>query len=131
MPLDLGQRMLFNPAFNSNYLNFMVPAFSLVPLQLAALLATIRAGSSEYGGRSFQSALIENPWAIVSGKVLAYLVVLIPVLGVVLMLPHWFSGAPFLADRLSFWIILHMVCDCNGDTRLRAVRYDQGQLEGD
>ena len=46
VPLDLGQRMLFNPAFNSNYLNFMVPAFSLVPLQLAALLATIRAGSS-------------------------------------------------------------------------------------
>ena len=106
VPLDLGQRMLFNPAFNSNYLNFMVPAISLVPLQLAALLATIRAGSSEYGGRSFQSALIENPWAIVSGKVLAYLVVLLPVLGVVLMLPHWFSGAPFLADRLSFWIVL-------------------------
>jgi ABC-2 type transport system permease protein len=22
------------------------------------------------------------------------------------MLPHWFSGAPFLADRLSFWIVL-------------------------
>jgi ABC-2 type transport system permease protein len=106
VPLDLGQRMLFNPAFNSNYLNFMVPAFALVPLQLAALLAPIRAGSSEYAGRFSQSVLIENPWVIVGGKVLSYLVILIPVLAVVLTIPHWFFGVPFLANRLSFWIVL-------------------------
>jgi len=106
MPLDLGQRMWFNPAFNSNYLNFMVPALVFLPLQLAALLAPIRAGSSEYGGRSFQSALTENPWAIVTGKVSAYLVILMPVLAAVLTLPHWFFGAPFSVNRLSFWIVL-------------------------
>ena len=106
MPLDLGQRMLFNPAFNSNYLNFMVPALAMVPFQLAALLAPIRAGSSEYGGRRFQPALVENLWVIVSGKVLAYVVILIPVLAAVLTIPHGFFGAPFLANRPSFWIAL-------------------------
>jgi ABC-2 type transport system permease protein len=107
MPIGMRQRMLFNPAFNSNYLNFMVAAFSFVPVQLAALLVAIRSGSSEFAERdSLPLPSTASSGAIVAGKSLAHLCVILPVIVATLLIPHWFLGAPFQAFSLSFWTVL-------------------------
>lgn len=46
-PIGLQTRTLFNPAFNTNYANFLVLGFLGVAVQLAPLLAASRAGAGE------------------------------------------------------------------------------------
>jgi ABC-2 type transport system permease protein len=107
MPIEVRQRMLFNPAFNSNYLNFMLAAFSFVPVQLASLLIAIRSGSSEFEERGRQSLPgTISSGAIVAGKSLSHLCVIMPVIVATLLIPHWFLGVPFQALSLSLWTVV-------------------------
>jgi len=108
MPIDVGTRILFNPAFTSNYLNFVAIGTAYIALQLASLVIAIRSGSSEFGERSFQplSSLRETPFAFTAGKVLAYLAPLLPAFLFVVIMPHLFFGAPLVRTGLSFWLVL-------------------------
>jgi ABC-2 type transport system permease protein len=108
MPLDVGTRVWFNPGFTSNYLNYIAVGAAYIGLQLAALLIAIRAGSSEFGERSFQaqSELRRHPVAFVAGKVMAYLLPLLPVFVAVVFLPHVLFGSPIVRLGPSFWVVL-------------------------
>lgn len=108
MPINVGARMLFNPGFTSNYLNYIPVGAATISLQLAALLIGIRSGSSEFQERSFQplSAVKASPIALVSGKVVSYLLPLLPVYLITLLIPPVLFGAPFVRTGLSFWVIL-------------------------
>jgi ABC-2 type transport system permease protein len=107
MPVELRQRMLFNPAFNSNYLNFMAAVFSFVPVQLASLLIAVRSGSSELEARerlSLPNGVSSG--AIIAGKTLAHLCEILPVVFVTFLIPHWLLGMPFHALSFSFWTVM-------------------------
>jgi ABC-2 type transport system permease protein len=108
MPIDVGTRMLFNPGFTSNYLNYIPVGAAGVGLQLCALLIAIRSGSSEYRERFFQplSALRTNPFVFAIGKVLSYLVPLLPVYVVTILIPPLLFGSPCVRTGISFWVIL-------------------------
>jgi ABC-2 type transport system permease protein len=108
IPIDVGARMLFNPGFTSNYLNYIPVGAAGVGLQLCALLIAIRSGSSEYRERLFQplSALQTNPFVFAAGKVLSYLAPLLPVYVVTLLIPPLLFGSPFVRTGISFWVIL-------------------------
>lgn len=108
MPIDVGTRTWFNPGFTSNYLNYIPVGAAGVGLQLCALLIAIRSGSSEFHERFFQplSTLQTNPFAFVVGKVLSYLVPLLPVFLITILIPHVLFGAPIMRTGISFWVIL-------------------------
>jgi ABC-2 type transport system permease protein len=108
MPIDVGTRMWFNPGFTSNYLNYIPVGVAGVGMQLCALLIAIRSGSSEFRDRFFQplSVIQASPFALVAGKVVSYLVPLLPVFVITLLIPHVLFGAPFVRTGLSFWVIL-------------------------
>jgi ABC-2 type transport system permease protein len=108
VPIDVGARMWFNPGFTSNYLNYIPVGAAGVGLQLCALLIAIRSGSSEFGERALQplSAIQVSPFELVAGKVLSYLVPLLPVYLITILVPHVLFGAPIVRTGLSFWVIL-------------------------
>jgi ABC-2 type transport system permease protein len=108
MPIDGGARMLFNPGFTSNYLNYIPVGAAGVGLQLCALLIAIRSGSSEFRERAFQplSAIRPRPFALAAGKVVAYLLPALPVYLITLLIPHALFGSPFVSCGASFWTIL-------------------------
>ena len=108
MPIDVGTRMLFNPGFTSNYLNYIPVGAATISLQLAALLIAIRAGSSEFHDRAFQPLSVVNvrPLALAVGKIVSYLLPLLPVCVITLLIPHVLFGSPFVSAGISFWTIL-------------------------
>jgi ABC-2 type transport system permease protein len=108
MPINVGTRMLFNSGFTSNYLNYIPVGAATISLQLAALLIAIRSGSSEYHERSFQPlfAAQSSPFALVAGKVVSYVVPLLPVFVITIFIPHVLFGAPIVRTGISFWVIL-------------------------
>lgn len=108
MPIDVGTRMWFNPGFTSNYLNYIPVGAAGVGMQLCALLIAIRSGSSELRERSFQplSAVQTSRFAFVAGKVVSYLVPLLPVFVITILVPHVLFGSPIVRTGLSFWVIL-------------------------
>jgi ABC-2 type transport system permease protein len=108
MPIDVGTRMLFNPGFTSNYLNYIPVGVAGVGMQLCALLIGIRSGASEYHQRAFQplSAVQASPFTFTAGKIVSYLLPLLPVFLITLLIPHVLFGAPFVRTGLSFWVIL-------------------------
>jgi ABC-2 type transport system permease protein len=108
MPIDVGTRVLFNPGFTSNYLNYIPVGAATISLQLAALLIGIRSGSSEFQERSFQPlpSVQANPIALVAGKVVSYLLPLLPIYLITLLIPHVLFGSPFVRTGLSFCVIL-------------------------
>jgi ABC-2 type transport system permease protein len=108
MPIDVGARMWFNPGFTSNYLNYIPVGAACIGMQLCALLIAIRSGSSEFRERSFQplSAVRSNPFAFVAGKVVSYLVPLLPVFVITILIPHVLFGSPIVRTGLSFWVVL-------------------------
>jgi ABC-2 type transport system permease protein len=108
MPIDVGIRTWFNPAFTSNYLNYIPVGAAGVGLQLCALLIAIRSGSSEFHERSFQplTAIQTSPFALAAGKVVSYLLPLLPVYGITLLIPHLLFGSPFVRTGISFWVVL-------------------------
>ncbi len=108
MPFEMGTRMWFNPAFNGNYLNYLVVGLAYVAVQLAGLFLTIRSGSSELSGHR-TSPLREtegNVWVALTGKLLPYFLIAVPLSIVVTQLSHWFFGTPLLETHPSFWFIL-------------------------
>jgi ABC-2 type transport system permease protein len=108
MPIDGGTRMLFNPGFTSNYLNYIPVGAATISLQLAALLIAIRAGSSEFHDRAFQPFSVVNarPLTLAVGKIVSYLLPLLPVYVITLLIPHVLFGSPFVSAGISFWTIL-------------------------
>jgi len=108
MPIDVGTRILFNPALTSNYLNFVAIGTAYIALQLASLLIAIRSGSSEFSERSFQplSLFRRKPFAFTAGKLIAYLAPLLPVFLFVVIMPHLLFGAPLVRTGVSFYVVL-------------------------
>lgn len=108
MPIDVGTRILFNPALTSNYLNFVAIGTAYIALQLASLIIAIRSGSSEFSERSFQplSSFRRKPFAFTAGKLIAYLAPLLQVFLFVVIMPHLFFGAPLARTGVSFWVVL-------------------------
>ncbi len=108
VPFDIGTRMWFNPAFNANYLNFMVAGLAYVAVQLAGILIAIRAGGSEYSSARAPHLheITKSVWVVLLGKLLPYFCIAFLVSVIAVHLPHWLFGAPFADDSLSFWLIL-------------------------
>jgi ABC-2 type transport system permease protein len=128
MPIDVGTRTWFNPGFTSNYLNYIPVGAAGVGLQLCALLIAIRSGSSEFHERFFQplSALRTNPFAFVAGKVVSYLLPILPVFVITTLILHVLFGAPIVRTGASFWVILVWF-----PTALIAFGYGLSALTGD
>lgn len=74
MPVKLDLRSLFNPSFN--YSNFMVPGLLIAILQQVILmgLALCWTGEKEKGTISSLLLLSRNPWELVIGKMIPYLI---------------------------------------------------------
>jgi ABC-2 type transport system permease protein len=127
-PVGVGQRVLFNPAFTSNYLNFVPFGAACIALQITAFLCTIRSGASEYGGRAFQplSSYQCNVFTLAAGKVLAC-VAPVPFLFLfVFGMKHLIFGAPFVRTGISFWVVI--IC---WPAALASVGYGLSALSGD
>jgi ABC-2 type transport system permease protein len=102
LPIQTGMRVWFNPGFTSNYLNFLAVGICTIPIQLGGFLISIRSGSSEYeeDEKEHLSRMTRNPWAIIAGKVLAYVAIIFPVSMAVLYTPHVFCGTPMMGSSL-------------------------------
>jgi ABC-2 type transport system permease protein len=107
-PLGVGQRILFNPAFTANYLNFVPFGAACIALQISAFLCTIRSGASEYGERAFQplSSYRCNVFTLAAGKVMTCLVPVPFVYLFVYGMKHLIFGAPFVRTGISFWVVI-------------------------
>jgi ABC-2 type transport system permease protein len=107
-PVGVGQRVLFNPALTSNYLNFVPFGAACIALQITAFLCTIRSGASEYGERSFQplSSYRYNAFTLAAGKVMACLAPIPFVYLFVYWMKHLLFGTPFVSTGLSFWLVI-------------------------
>jgi len=107
-PVGIGQRILFNPAFTSNYLNFVPFGAACIALQLTAFLCTVRSGCSEFGLRDFQplSSYRWNGFTLAAGKVVACLLPVPFVYFFVYWMKHLIFGAPFVRTGLSFWVVI-------------------------
>jgi ABC-2 type transport system permease protein len=98
-PVLLRQLHWFSPGLNSNYVNFMVLGLSLVPIQLAPLLALCRSGAREFESPGARSPIrTRNPVLIVAGKCLPYISILWPASLVSIHLPHWWFGVPMVGS---------------------------------
>lgn len=108
VPFEMNTRMWFNPAFNGNYLNYLVVGLAYIVVQLAGLFLPIRAGSSELlGHRSTSLRQTEKRvWIALAGKLLPYFLIAVPLSIVVTHLAHWLFAAPQIETHLSFWFIL-------------------------
>jgi ABC-2 type transport system permease protein len=113
-PVAQETRSWFNPAFNSNYVNFLVLGLIVIPVQLAPLLATCRAGAREFGPGSAELAgLSGNPGVVAGAKAAAYVVILWPVCWLTLHLPQWWLGLPMkgsegLLAGLTLWFVANL-----------------------
>jgi len=128
VPIDVGQRILFNPAFTSNYLNFVPFGAACIALQITAFLCTIRSGASEYGQRSFQplSSIRCNIFTLAAGKVMACMAPVPFVFFFVYWMKHLLFGAPFVRTGLSFWLVIIW-----WPAALASVGYGLSALSGD
>ena len=115
VPVIHETRSLFNPAFNSNYANFMVLGLIAVPIQLVSLLAASQAGAREFGGGSAElRGLSSNLFITVAAKSAAYVAILWPVCWLAMHLPQWWLGFPargseWLVAALTLWFVTNMV----------------------
>lgn len=115
LPVIQETRSLFNPAFNSNYANFMVLGLIAIPIQLVSLLAVCRAGAREFGGGSAELlGISRSPFVIAAAKSTAYVVILWPVCWLAGHLPVWWLGMPvrgseWLLAALTLWFVANMV----------------------
>jgi ABC-2 type transport system permease protein len=108
VPFEMSTRMWFNPAFNGNYLNYLVVGLAYVVVQLAGLFLTIRTGSSELSGHRSSPLrdTEENVWIALTGKLLPYFLIAVPLSIVVTQLSHWLFAAPLLETHPLFWFVL-------------------------
>ncbi len=106
-PINASYRIWFNPGFTSNYLNFLVVGILTIPIQLAGLLVSICSGVSEYGERNAEPIvkLTRNPWAIIAGKVLAYVAIIYPVSMMLDYTPYLFFGAPMAGSQITLALV--------------------------
>jgi ABC-2 type transport system permease protein len=107
LPIQTGFRSWFNPGFTANYFNFMVIGILSIPVQLAGLLVGIGSGASEYKARRSDPLTLttRSPWAILFGKLLAYLAIAYPVILFVVCFPHLFFGAPMAGSLLTLALV--------------------------
>jgi ABC-2 type transport system permease protein len=114
-PVVPQTRTVFNPAFNSNYANFMVLGLIAVPIQLVSLLAASHAGAREFGGGSAElRELSGNLFLTAAAKSGAYVAILWPVCWLAMHLPQWWLGFPmrgseWLLAALTLWFVANMV----------------------
>ncbi len=114
MPIAQETRTWFNPAFNANYVNFMVLGMVAIPIQLTCLLAVCRAGAREYGSGSAElSGLSSNTAVIAGAKCAAYVAILWPVSWLTVSIPQWWLGVPMkgselLLAGLVLWFVANM-----------------------
>jgi len=115
VPVIQETRTLFNPAFNSNYANFMVLGLVAVSVQLVSLLGPIQAGAREFGGGSAElQGLSRNLFVIAAAKSAAYVAILWPVCWLTMHVPQWWLGLPvkgseWLLAALTLWFVTNMV----------------------
>jgi ABC-2 type transport system permease protein len=115
MPIAQETRIVFNPAFDSNYANFMVPGMLAIPIQFAAMAAVARAGARESGpAAAGLLSISRNPFVMAAAKCAAYVAFLWPVCWLTLQLPRWQLGAPmkgseWLLGAVVLWFVTNMV----------------------
>jgi ABC-2 type transport system permease protein len=111
MPIAQDTRIWFNPAFDSNYANFVVLGMLAIPIQLAAMVA---------GAREFRPAAADlfstsrSVFVIAGAKCAACAAFVWPVCWLTLHLPQWQLGAPmkggeWLLGALVLWFVTNMV----------------------
>jgi ABC-2 type transport system permease protein len=115
MPAIVQIRILFNPAFNANYANFLVLGFTAIVIQLAPLLAACRAGVRELGsGAAELRFMSRHPAILAAAKCTAYVTILWPVAWLTLRLVLWnfrlpMAGSEWMLVFLSLWFVTNMV----------------------
>jgi len=114
-PIVQQARSLFNPAFNSNYANFIVLGLVAVAIQLVSLLIASQAGAREFsGGLAELSELSRNRFIIVAAKAAAYVVILWPMCWLTMRVLQWWleltmRGSEWLLAALILWFVTNMV----------------------
>lgn len=114
-PIVQDTRILFNPAFDSNYANFMVLGMLAIPVQFAAMAAVARAGAREFGPAAASLLSPSRNAAVIAGaKCAAYIAFVWPVCWLTVHLPQWQLGAPmkgseWMLGALVLWFVANMV----------------------
>lgn len=107
-PFEIGSRMLYNPAFNANYLNFMVSGFVYVAWQLMALLIVVHTGTASVISKHLTtlSNIQFRSLVLYCGRIIPYLLFAC-VMGLILIyLPHWCFAVPLYTASFDFWFIM-------------------------
>lgn len=116
LPIAQETRTWFNPALDSNYVNFLVLGLITIPIQLAALLAACRAGAYEFRAATTEHGLqhySRNAFVIAGAKCAAYAAILWPVGWLTIRLSQWWLGMPmkgseWMLATLVLWFVVNM-----------------------
>jgi ABC-2 type transport system permease protein len=106
-PVRDESRIWFNPSLNYNYANFMLVGFVTVSIQLLTVLLVAQCGSREYEDDTLAGlrAITRSPMAVVIGKGLPYVIVMLPISLLALIIPTLMVGVPIIG---SLWLLTGM-----------------------
>lgn len=111
-PLKLETLVWYNPAFNYNYADYLVPGLIAIGIQLLTLL--VLAGSGDYRGRQadWENLKVLSPCVrqVILGKLAAYLLLMYPANLIAALVPYPAVGIPFRGSLLLFalWLLWFM-----------------------
>jgi ABC-2 type transport system permease protein len=113
MPIRDEYRILYSPALNANYANFLLIGFVCVAIQLLAALLGAESISLEVEKNTLSElkSSSSGPASVIIGKVFVYAVIMLPMSLVAMILPFPLAQLPFRGDPLiialvTFWFIL-------------------------
>lgn len=106
-PVRSESRVLFNPSLNYNYANFMLVGFVVVSIQLLTVLLVARCGAREFedGTLARLRSITHSPLAVIIGKAIPYIIIMLPVSMLALAIPTLMVGAPMIGD---LWLLTGM-----------------------
>lgn len=126
-PIADQYRLVYNPAFNGNYTNFLLLGLVLIAVQLLTLLLTSQTGSGEVerGTLDELRRLTRRPLPVIVGKASVYIVIMVPVCMLALLLPALLVkvpllGSPLLLLGLTAWFVTILVVATVGLSHLVA-----------
>lgn len=101
-PIADQYRLIYNPAFNSNYTNFLLLGLVIISVQLLTMLLASQSGSSELeqGTLAELQQLTRHPLPVIVGKTVVYVLIMVPVCLLALVLPAALLKVPLLGSSL-------------------------------
>jgi ABC-2 type transport system permease protein len=101
-PISDNYRILYNPALNGNYTNFMLMGLVTIAIQLLTLLMIARSGAREIEENTITElqGMTRSPSAIILGKCMVYFALMFPASVIALHIPCLLVGVPMAGSEL-------------------------------